>query len=283
MTVTELATASALDTLCGMLGRGNVTVLSGAGLSTESGIPDYRGETGVRRRHSPMSYQEFTGGSDARRRYWARSYVGWRLISSAHPNDGHRAVADLQRLGLLRGVITQNVDGLHQSAGATGVVELHGTLDAVLCLDCGDRSSRARLDARMLAANPGFAERVRVDKAHPDGDVPLAESDVERFVVIDCSRCGGALKPDVVYFGETVPRARVDASYDRIEHCDLLLVLGSSLAVMSGFRFVLRAGKLGIPVAIVNLGPSRGDERADVRVDAPLGLVLPDVVRRLTG
>ncbi len=274
--------ASAVDDLCGLLRGGGVTVLTGAGLSTESGIPDYRGPSGVRRRHAPMTYQDFTGSAAGRQRYWARSYVGWRLITGARANAGHRAVAALQARGLLTGIITQNVDGLHQAGGAGEVIELHGSLGAVVCLDCHDRTPRAALDRRMLAANPGFAERVRVDAAHPDGDVTLPESAVAEFTVVDCAACGGVLKPDVVFFGETVPRDRVDRSYALVHEASALLVLGSSLTVMSGYRFVLRAAKLGIPVAIVNAGETRGDQHAAVRVDARIGTFLPQVVSRLT-
>ncbi|MGI8868195.1 MAG: NAD-dependent protein deacetylase [Mycobacteriales bacterium] len=270
--------APALDRLAELVGRGGVTVLSGAGISTESGIPDYRGPSGVRRQHRPMTYQDFVSSAANRRRYWARSYLGWRLITGARPNAGHRAVAALQRAGMVDAVITQNVDGLHQAAGALGVLELHGTLDAVACLDCGMRSARADLDRRMLAANPCFADRIRVEEAHPDGDVPLTDAQIADFALADCLGCGGILKPDVVYFGETVPRVRVERSFALVESASALLVLGSSLTVMSGYRFVLRAATLGIPVAIVNRGATRGDERATVIVDAALGRTLSALV-----
>ena len=256
-------------------------VVSGAGLSTESGIPDYRGPSGVRREHRPMTYQEFVGSADGRQRYWARSYLGWRLIATATPNAGHRSVSALQRAGLVAGIVTQNVDGLHQAAGARDVVELHGTLAWVRCLCCGHRVTRVELDRRMSAANPGFADQVTVTAVHPDGDVPLTDADVAGFVVPDCERCGGVLKPDVVYFGECVPRDRVDRSFALVEDARLLLVLGSSLTVMSGYRFVLRAAKLGIPVGIVNAGPTRGDTRAAYRVDAALGSTLTHLSRSL--
>ena len=218
-----------------------------------------------------MTYQAFTGSAASRQRYWARSHLGWRSIARARPNAGHRAVADLQAAGLLRGVITQNVDGLHQAAGARDVVELHGALDRVVCLGCRRITSRDTLDARLRSANPGWT----VDQAplRPDGDVALDAT--ETFVVVDCELCGGLLKPDVVFFGETVPRDRVDRCFALVEGAGSLLVLGSSLTVMSGYRFVLRAAKLAIPVAIVNTGPTRGDAQATVRVDAPLGQVLP--------
>ncbi|MCU1615269.1 MAG: Silent information regulator protein Sir2 [Frankiales bacterium] len=270
----------ALDELAGLVAGGDVLVLSGAGLSTESGIPDYRGPSGALRRHTPMTYQTFVRDPRGRHRYWARSFVGWRQIAAARPNAGHRAVAELQRAGLLSGVITQNVDGLHQAAGARDVVELHGGLDRAVCLGCGDVADRATLDARLRAANPDFGPRV--DEVNPDGDAELPDDVLDGFVMVDCAACGGGpLKPDVVFFGETVPRPRVDTCFRQLEGAGSLLVLGSSLTVMSGYRFVLRAAKLGIPVAVVNMGPTRGDAKADVRVDAPLGAVLPELAARL--
>ncbi|MEJ3742889.1 NAD-dependent protein deacetylase [Actinomycetes bacterium KLBMP 9797] len=263
--------------LAEMVAGGGVAVLTGAGISTESGIPDYRGPDGVQVRHAPMTYQTFTRDAAARRRYWARSHLGWRTIARAAPNAGHRAVAELQRHGLLTGVITQNVDGLHQAGGAGGVIELHGNLDRVVCLDCGDATTRDRLDDRLRLVNPRFDARVIA--VNPDGDVDLPDDEVDRFRIVGCQACGrGTLKPDVVFFGETVPRARVDASFAVVEGARMLLVLGSSLTVMSGRRFVLRAAKLGIPVAIVNRGATRGDDYATLTLDARLGTVLPDLL-----
>lgn len=269
----------AVEDLVELVGAGDVLVLSGAGLSTESGIPDYRGPSGAARPATPMTYQVFTGSADARRRYWARSHLGWRVIARAEPNDGHRAVTGLQRAGLLTGVVTQNVDGLHSSAGSSDVVELHGNLDRVVCLDCGQVSARAELDARLRAVNRAWRARVLV--VNPDGDVTLGESDLASFRTVGCADCGGVLKPDVVFFGESVPADRVARCFELVERSKALLVLGSSLTVMSGYRFVLRAARLGIPVGIVNSGPTRGDEKAAVRVDAPLGQVLPALVNRL--
>lgn len=259
-----------LDALTRLVSDGDVLVLSGAGLSTESGIPDYRGETGRARPATPMTYQDFTGSAENRQRYWARSHAGWRRIARAQPNDGHRAVAALQHQGLLSGIVTQNVDGLHTSAGATDVVELHGALDRVVCLACGTVSPRADLEKRLTAANPDAV--TSSDLVKPDGDVELG--DTSSFVVVDCDLCGGLLKPDVVFFGETVPRARVDRAFALLDASAALLVLGSSLTVMSGYRFVLHAAKNGIPVAIVNQGPTRGDAQAYLKVEAPLGQVL---------
>jgi NAD-dependent SIR2 family protein deacetylase len=274
------AAVASPDALVDLVAGGDVVVLSGAGLSTDSGIPDYRGATGSLRRHTPMTYQAFARDPRARHRYWARSFVGWRQIRSARPNAGHRAVADLQAAGLLRGVITQNVDGLHQAGGARDVVELHGGLDRTVCLGCGDVASRAALDERLRAVNPSFGPHA--DDVNPDGDVELPDDVLDGFVMVDCLACGGGpLKPDVVFFGETVPRDRVDHCFALVEDARSLLVLGSSLTVMSGYRFVLRAAKRGIPVGNVTVGPTRGDAKADVRVDGPLGAVLPDLVRRL--
>lgn len=264
----------ALRVVADLVADGGVVVLSGAGLSTESGIPDYRGPSGVARRATPMTVEAFTGSRAARQRYWARSHVGWGLISRAQPNDGHRAVVALQDHGLLAGIVTQNVDGLHQAAGAREVLELHGNLERVVCLDCGDVTGRGELDRRMRAANLGWSATATA--VNPDGDVELA--DVSGFRVVDCVVCGGVLKPDVVFFGETVPRERVQHAFGLVESAGLLLVLGSSLTVMSGYRFVLRAAKVGVPVAIVNDGTTRGDTQATVKVQGRLGEVLPAVL-----
>lgn len=266
-----------LEELGELIAAGGVAILSGAGLSTESGIPDYRGPSGIARRSMPMTYQMFTGDAANRARYWARSHLGWRQIAAATPNRGHQAVADLQRARRLSGVITQNVDGLHTAAGATGVIELHGNLDQVVCLGCGTRGPRQHLDDRLRAANPDFDATVLA--VHADGDVELDDDQVGRFRPVDCDRCGGMLKPDVVFFGENVPLDRVSASYRLVAQARLLLVLGSSLTVMSGRRFVIRATKLGVPVAIVNQGPTRGDEYATLLVDAPLGPTLASLAQ----
>ena len=259
-----------------LVAAGGVVVLSGAGLSTESGIPDYRGPSGALRQHAPMTYQTFVESADARRRYWARSYLGWRQIVHARPNGGHHAVAGLQARGLLDGIITQNVDGLHQAAGAHGVIELHGGLDLVVCLTCGLRDTRVRLDERLRVANLEFVAQVAT--INPDGDAELSDDELDGFVPVGCGYCSSdLLKPDVVFFGESVPRSRVDACYALVEQASSLLVLGSSLTVMSGLRFVRRAAALGIPIAIVNLGPTRGDELATLKVEAPLGELLGEL------
>jgi NAD-dependent SIR2 family protein deacetylase len=264
---------ASLERLRELIGRGGCVVLSGAGLSTESGIPDYRGPTGALRRHGPMTYQEFVSSPVARRRYWARSYLGWRQIAAAGPNAGHHAVAAMQRRGLLDGIITQNVDGLHQAAGAQAVIELHGGLDLEICLGCGLRDTRAALDARLRAANASFAAAAA--QINPDGDVELAADELDGFVPVGCRYCASDLiKPDVVFFGETVPQPRVDACYALVETARSLLVLGSSLTVMSGLRFVRRAASLGVPIAIVNEGTTRGDELAELKIEQRLGTLL---------
>jgi NAD-dependent SIR2 family protein deacetylase len=257
--------------LAGLVSGGGVVVLSGAGLSTESGIPDYRGPTGQSRSAEPMTYQRFVGSAEARRRYWARSHVGWRQIGRAAPNDGHRAVAELERRGLLAGIVTQNVDGLHQAAGARQVIELHGGLDRVVCLSCRERSPRAELERRLNAANRHWAADGLIN---PDGDAVLGDEQVEGFRVVDCTSCAGLLKPDVIFFGENVPKERVAECFALVEGARSLLVLGSSLAIKSGLRFVTRAADLGVPIAIVNQGPTGGDAHAALTVDAPLGVTL---------
>ena len=270
-----------LDELADLLeaARGTVLTLTGAGISTESGIPDYRGPDGTRR-VQPMQYAEFTGSSDARRRYWARSYVGWQRFNLARPNAGHQAVARLQQTGHLGPVITQNVDGLHQAAGATGVVELHGSLAKVVCLTCGDRSSRWDLDERLRLANPSYT--VTSDEIRPDGDIALNELDVAAFRAPQCLVCGqDTLKPEVVFFGESVPKPLVESCFRLTDEAGALLVLGSSLKVMSGYRFVRRAAARGIPVVIITRGPTRGDAEATHQLDAPLGATLTELVRRL--
>ena len=277
--VAEARTAGSFGTLVDVVAAGGVLILSGAGLSTESGIPDYRGPTGLARRATPMTYQTFTGSAEARRRYWARSYLGWRHIARAAPNHGHRAVAELGRLGLLAGIITQNVDGLHQAAGASGVTELHGSLHRVTCLSCGQRTPRTDLDRRLAEANAGWDEAAAL--INPDGDAVLEDAATQTFLVVDCRACRGVLKPDVVFFGENVPPERARACYAMVERASSLVVLGSSLTVMSGLRYVRHAAKLGLPVVIVNQGSTRGDAHATAILDAPLGQVLTALVARI--
>lgn len=261
------------------LRAGGVLVLSGAGISTESGIPDYRGEGGSLTRHTPMTFQEFTASAAARRRYWARSHLGWRTFGRARPNAGHRAVAAFGRRGLLSGVITQNVDGLHQAAGSEDVLELHGGLGRVVCLSCGAVGSRADLARRLEAANAGF--RPVAAGLNPDGDADLTDAQAAGFTVVPCARCGGVLKPDVVFFGEAVPPPRVDRCRALVTGATSLLVLGSSLTVMSGLRFVRQAAREGTPVLIINRDPTRGDHQSVTRVALPLGPTLTTLAARL--
>ncbi|MEO6412915.1 MAG: NAD-dependent protein deacetylase [Pedococcus sp.] len=286
MTQTAAATdqsaviAEQVAAIADLLARGNVLVLTGAGISTDSGIPDYRGPDGTRR-VTPMQYAEFLGSSEARQRYWARSYVGWQRFNKAQPNSGHQAVAALQSHGMVGPVITQNVDGLHQRAGATDVEELHGSLARVVCLTCGDRTSRWDLDDRMRESNPTYT--VTSDEIRPDGDIVLNDLDVAAFRTPLCLVCGhDTLKPDVVFFGESVPKPLVEKCFRLTEEASALVVLGSSLKVMSGYRFVRRAAALDIPVAIITRGATRGDAEATVQVDAPLAPTLEALLVRLT-
>jgi NAD-dependent SIR2 family protein deacetylase len=233
-------------------------------MSTDSGIPDYRGPTSVRA--TPMQFSEFVGSVDAQRRYWARSYIGWRRIGRAQPNAGHRTLVDLESAGL-NGVITQNVDGLHTAAGSRRVINLHGDIATVVCLECGDRSPRRELQRRLATANPETEEQQRPEHAElrPDGDA--VAQDWRQFRLVGCVDCGGRLKPDVVFFGEAVPKPRVEAAYSLVENAEVLVVLGSSLTVMSGFRFVRDQGKNRKPVVIINRGPTRGDDLATLKID----------------
>lgn len=257
----------------------NVAVLTGAGCSTESGIPDYRGDDGEWKRPRPMLFDEFRGSSGNRRRYWARNYVGWPRVRDARPNRTHASLAMLERAGIVSVVVTQNVDGLHGSAGHQRVIELHGNAHRVVCLACLERFDRAEVQVWLEERNPdwhyGDAE------VAPDADAVVGEGDVASFEVVDCPRCGGDLKPDVVFFGESVCRSVVDEAFAEIDRCALLVVAGSSLKVWSGFRFVKRAASLGTPVAIVNRGKTRGDDLALLRLRGSCGAVLADVTREL--
>jgi NAD-dependent SIR2 family protein deacetylase len=280
--VSVLETGRALDRsvdqALAVLATGPIVALTGAGLSTDSGIPDYRGPGSPRR--TPMTYQQFLSGLPAQRRYWARSHVGWARMARAEPNAGHLAIAELERAGALLGVVTQNVDGLHRAAGNREVVDLHGRISDVICVSCRARCSRETLQARLAALNPGFIEAADpAVEAAPDGDAELAV--VDGFQVAWCTGCGGVLKPDVVFFGENVPRDRVERSYAMVDAAGVLLVAGSSLTVMSGFRFVRHAHKRGVPVVIVNRGPTRGDDLATVLVDGGCTEVLGAVATAL--
>ena len=246
-------------------------MLTGAGCSTESGIPDYRGEGTRARARNPVRFDVYVGDPNARARYWARAVLGWPSFQAARPNRGHDALARLEHAGLVRAVITQNVDRLHHAAGSREVLELHGALAEVRCLSCGAIESRADLQARLLALNPDWLTHEAA--LAPDGDADLLGSTLE-FRVADCLVCTGALKPNVVFFGEQVPLAVVERGYAMVDEAELLLVLGSSLAVYSGLRFVKRTAARGLPIAIVNIGPTRGDSLATLKLEAPLGELL---------
>jgi NAD-dependent SIR2 family protein deacetylase len=256
-------------------------VLTGAGCSTESGIPDYRDETGAWKRIPPVQLRDFLTSGEARRRYWARSVVGWPVVARARPNAAHRALARLERSGHVADLITQNVDGLHQRAGSRAVIDLHGRLDEVECLSCGAAHSRADLQNELVALNADFTGRSSA--AAPDGDADLRDGEYSSFRVPGCARCGGLLKPRVVFFGEAVPRARVEHALACLHEADALLVVGSSLMVWSGYRFARASREHGIPLAIVNLGRTRADELATLRVQARCGEVLTALAEALCG
>jgi NAD-dependent SIR2 family protein deacetylase len=265
-----------------------LVVLTGAGCSTESGIPDYRSPGGVWSRHKPIYYSAFVRAAEIRRFYWARSFRGWQRFSAARPNDAHVALAELERSGRVAQLITQNVDDLHQEAGSRRVIQLHGRNRLVVCLSCGERTPRQEMQDRLGELNAEWIARTaweglageEADFA-PDGDAELAEALVGDFRVPECRACGGVLKPDVVFFGEMVPPERVTRSMAAVDLADTLLVVGSSLTVWSGFRFVKRAADRGIAIAIVNIGPTRGDELAHLKVEERCGVVLSAAVDSL--
>jgi NAD-dependent SIR2 family protein deacetylase len=271
-------TSAGVEAVAGLLAGRTWVVLSGAGMSTDSGIPDYRGPTSVRA--TPMLYAEFVRSVDNRRRYWARSYQGWSRMGRAEPNAGHHALVALEPTGLL-GIVTQNVDGLHQRAGSSPVIPLHGSIADVVCLGCGRVTSRRELQDRLAALNPdvGAPRALEHAELRPDGDAVVDEWG--DFVLADCLVCGGVLKPDVVFFGETVPRGRVDQAYALVDAADVLVVLGSSLTVMSGLRFVRHNAKAGRDVVIVNRGTTRGDDLATLKVETGCTETLEALRRQL--
>jgi NAD-dependent SIR2 family protein deacetylase len=270
---------SALERLVSLVAGRRVVALTGAGCSTESGIPDYRGAGTPAPARKPIQHDAFLRRPEVRQRYWARSTVGWARFSRARPNAAHRALAALEEAGVLAGVITQNVDRLHQEAGSRRVVELHGALAEVLCLDCGATEPRAEVQDRLLAVNPGWLDRAAA--MAPDGDADLPAGEVATFEVVACRRCGGTLKPDVVFFGGSVAERTLANAWELFDEAGALLVVGSSLAVYSGFRFVRRADERGLPIAVVNLGPTRADELAHARIAERAGDVLPQLAARL--
>ena len=271
----------ALDALQEFVTRSRrLLVITGAGCSTDSGIPDYRDGDGGWKRPPPMTFQQFMGSVAARQRYWARSMVGWRLFSAGRPNGAHRALRQLEALGNIELLVTQNVDGLHRRAEQEHLLELHGCLDEVVCMDCGRKHARARFQRLMLANNPAWESLTAV--MGPDGDVDL-ETDFSSFVIPACPHCSGVLKPDVVFFGESVPRERVQATYDALARADGVLVVGSSLMVYSGFRFVRDAAVAGQSIAIVNRGRTRADALAELKLEAGCAEVLEALLARLSG
>lgn len=274
-------TAGSLAEVVDVLVGHRLAVLTGAGVSTDSGIPDYRGPDSPPR--TPMTFQQFTGDEGFRRHYWARNHVGWRHVHRTIPNAGHRALATMEHRGVVTGLITQNVDLLHEAAGSRHVIDLHGRYDRVRCLSCGTVISRSDLAARLDLLNPGFAEELAaVDDIEiaPDADAVIEKT--SHFVVADCAVCGGMLKPDIVYFGENVPRERVDRAYAMVDAADALLVAGSSLTVQSGLRFVRHAAQTGKPIVVVNRGATRGDKYAAVTLDAGTSETLTELSEVLT-
>ena len=247
-------------------------VLTGAGCSTDSGIPDYRDRQGGWKRPPPVTYQAFMGELATRQRYWARSLVGWRRFGQARPNGTHRALAAQEMQGRLELLLTQNVDGLHQRAGQQQVIDLHGRLDQVRCMGCERRLARADFQQQLVARNPAWAMLDAIDA--PDGDAYLDEQDFSGFDVPACPHCGGLLKPDVVFFGENVPRERVEAANRHLQQADAMLVVGSSLMVFSGYRFVLAASRLGLPIAAVNMGHTRADALFALKLEQPCAQAL---------
>jgi NAD-dependent SIR2 family protein deacetylase len=267
-----------LAPLADLLAGRRLVALTGAGCSTESGIPDYRG-AGRSGPRNPIQHDAFMKKADVRRRYWARATLGWARFSGAQPNEAHRALAALEAAGRVAGVITQNVDRLHQRAGSRRVVELHGALADVSCLRCGRSEPRHDVQARLEAANPGWL--ASATDIQPDGDADLDADRVADFAVVGCRICGGELKPDVVFFGGAVAERTLAAAWELFEEAEALLVVGSSLAVYSGFRFVRRAQERSVPVAVINIGPTRADDIAAAKVSAPAGTILPRLATTL--
>ncbi|WP_040815285.1 NAD-dependent protein deacetylase [Nocardia concava] len=275
----DTRSAEQLDRLLELVAGRRLAVLTGAGISTDSGIPDYRSPDAPPR--NPMTYQQFVGDPVFRQRYWARNHIGWRRMDAARPNPAHRALSRLERAGVVTGLITQNVDLLHTKAGHRRVVDLHGIYARVTCLSCGALTSRMSLADRLEAANPGFAESFPLDGLEVAPDADAVVTDTASFRMVDCLECGGLLKPDIVYFGESVPKPRVATAYDLVDSADALLVVGSSLTVMSGLRFARHTAKSGRPVIILNRGRTRADDLAALTLDtgcAPVLTTLADAL-----
>jgi NAD-dependent SIR2 family protein deacetylase len=258
----------------------SLVVLSGAGVSTASGIPDYRDRSGEWKHAKPIQFDEFKRNATARKRYWSRSFIGWQRFSQARPNAAHRALAALELSGKVEMLITQNVDGLHGKAGSCNVMDLHGNLSKVRCLDCDTTYGRAQFQMELRAANPYW--HADVFRYEPDGDAVLAEESHRNFSVSGCAACGGVIKPDVVMFGESVPKARVQRAFSAIDRAAALLIVGSSLMVFSGFRFARHASARQLPIAIVNQGRTRADDMATLKVSQECGTVLSQALKLLS-
>ncbi|KQR22612.1 NAD-dependent deacetylase [Agreia sp. Leaf335] len=263
------------EAVAALAGR-RIVVLTGAGMSTDSGIPDYRGEGAPKR--NPMTFDQFRESHDYRRRYWAGSHLGWKMFHAARPNAGHRVLAALEDAGVVSGVITQNVDGLHARAGSTHLVDLHGSMDRVLCLNCGQAFARASIAERISADNPWVDEPDAITMA-PDGDADV--TDYSSFVVPACSVCQGMLKPDVVFFGEFIPTERFQEASALVAGAEAMLIAGSSLVVNSGIRLLEQARRRRLPIVIVNRGATKGDSRATVKLDAGATETLTELSRHL--
>jgi len=272
----DVESSASIDEAVRILRGRRISILTGAGLSTDSGIPDYRGEGAPVR--TPMTFSQFLGDTDYRKRYWAGSHLGWRRFAAAAPNAGHRAIADLESSGLINGVITQNVDGLHLRAGSQRVVDLHGSMDRVRCLTCGQYYARGDIAARLSAANPWLDDTENIPLS-PDGDVQIAS--VADFVVPECSVCGGVLKPDVVFFGEFVPVEKFTEASALVQSAEALIVAGSSLMVNSGIRLLDQAVKRKMPVIVINRGATKGDSRAAVKIESGTSETLVSLLARL--
>lgn len=259
------------------LTAGGVFVLTGAGVSTDSGIPAYRDERGAWKGREPIQYRDFVASDSVRRRYWARSMLGFPLMAGATPNAAHHAIAELEARSALSLLVTQNVDGLHRRAGSGNVVDLHGRLDQVRCLGCGALTERAVLQSELMRRNPDFAAASAIVK--PDGDAELSDVDYQRFEIAACTACGGILKPHVVFFGENVPGERVKRAMAALEQAKLLLIAGTSLMVFSGFRFARAAARFQVPIAIVNRGITRADDLATLKIQGNVGEILSQAAR----
>ena len=270
------AALAQIDQAVPLLEGRSIAVLTGAGVSTDSGIPDYRGEGAPRR--SPMTFQQFLVDAQYRKRYWAGSHLGWQHFDAARPNTGHRVLAELEAIGIVNGVITQNVDGLHLRAGSQRVVDLHGTMDKVRCLTCGQAFARADVASRIAAANP-WLDEISADQINPDGDASPAAFD--DFITPDCTVCGGVLKPDIVFFGEFIPVEKFSEASALVKKADALIVAGSSLVVNSGIRLIEQARRRRIPLVVINRGVTKGDTQAAVKIDAGTSEVLLTLQERL--